>query len=182
MAQLFEALHYNPEGRGFDYRWCHSEFSLTYSFRPSMALGSTQPLIEISGRHIFCGVKAAPAGGWQPYNLRVLIVLKSGSLNLLEPSGPIPCCTLCASAMRCRRMPEPWHVRASIFCLLLSRSKRNRLWTSASDLIIPVDPGGTCESRVLADCETGRNFLVGWLCINHLRNTLHLKFWFKLVI
>jgi len=25
----------------------------------------------------------------KPYHLRVLIVLKSGSLNLLEPSGPV---------------------------------------------------------------------------------------------
>jgi len=29
VAQLFEALHYKPEGRGFDSRWCHWNFSLT---------------------------------------------------------------------------------------------------------------------------------------------------------
>jgi hypothetical protein len=29
-----EALRYKPEGRGFDPGWCHSNFSLTYSFRP----------------------------------------------------------------------------------------------------------------------------------------------------
>jgi hypothetical protein len=23
VAQLFEALRYKPEGRGFDFRWCH---------------------------------------------------------------------------------------------------------------------------------------------------------------
>jgi hypothetical protein len=23
VAQLVEALHYKPEGRGFDFRWCH---------------------------------------------------------------------------------------------------------------------------------------------------------------
>ena len=33
MAQLVEALRYKPEGRGFDSRWCHWNFSLTYSFR-----------------------------------------------------------------------------------------------------------------------------------------------------
>jgi hypothetical protein len=32
-AQLVEALHYKPEGRGFDSRWCHWNFSLAYSFR-----------------------------------------------------------------------------------------------------------------------------------------------------
>jgi hypothetical protein len=26
VAQLIEALRYNPEGRGFDSRWCHWNF------------------------------------------------------------------------------------------------------------------------------------------------------------
>jgi hypothetical protein len=34
-------------------------------------------------------VKVAGAYGLQPYHLHVLIVLKSGSLNLLKPSGPV---------------------------------------------------------------------------------------------
>jgi len=34
ISQLFEALRYKPEGRGFDPRWAHWNFSLTYSFRP----------------------------------------------------------------------------------------------------------------------------------------------------
>jgi hypothetical protein len=38
------------------------------------------------------GVKPAGAYGWQPYHLHVPIVLKSGSLNLLEPSGTIQAC------------------------------------------------------------------------------------------
>ena len=38
--------------------------------------------------------KWVPAGayGWQPYHLHVPIVLKSGNLNLLEPSGPVQAC------------------------------------------------------------------------------------------
>ena len=32
MEQLVEALRYNPEGCGFDSRWCHWNFSLTKSF------------------------------------------------------------------------------------------------------------------------------------------------------
>jgi len=47
-----------------------------------MALGLIQPLTEMSTRNISLVVKAA---GGQPYHLHVLIVLKSGSLNLLEP-------------------------------------------------------------------------------------------------
>jgi hypothetical protein len=29
VAQLVVALRYKPEGRGFDSRWCHWNFSLT---------------------------------------------------------------------------------------------------------------------------------------------------------
>jgi hypothetical protein len=29
VAQLVDAMHYKPEGRGFDSRWCHWNFSLT---------------------------------------------------------------------------------------------------------------------------------------------------------
>jgi hypothetical protein len=58
-----------------------------------MALGSTQPLTEISTRNVSWGVKAAGAQGWQPCHLDVLIVIKSGSLNLLlAPSGPVKAC------------------------------------------------------------------------------------------
>jgi hypothetical protein len=49
-----------------------------------MALGLTQPLIEMSTRNISCGVKAVGAQGWQPYHLHVPIFLKSGSLNILD--------------------------------------------------------------------------------------------------
>jgi len=52
-----------------------------------MAPGFTQPLTEY-----FLGIKAAGAYGWQPYHLHVPIVLKSGSLNLLELSGPVHVC------------------------------------------------------------------------------------------
>jgi len=57
-----------------------------------MALGSTQPPTEMSTRYISWWVKAAGAYGCQPYYLHVPIVLKSGSLNLLEPSGPAQAC------------------------------------------------------------------------------------------
>jgi len=53
-----------------------------------MALGLTQLLIEMSTMNISWGVKAACACGWKPYDLRVPVFLKSGNLNLLEPSGP----------------------------------------------------------------------------------------------
>jgi hypothetical protein len=40
----------------------------------------------------FLGVKAAGAYGWWPYHLYVPIVLKYGSLNLLEPSEFVQAC------------------------------------------------------------------------------------------
>jgi hypothetical protein len=58
----------------------------------TIALELTQPLTEISSRNISWGVKAAGAQGWQPYHIYVPIVLKSGNLNLLEPSGPVQAC------------------------------------------------------------------------------------------
>jgi len=55
VAQLVEALHYNPAGRGFDSRLCHWDFSLTYLSGRTMALGLAQPLREISTRNISYG-------------------------------------------------------------------------------------------------------------------------------
>jgi hypothetical protein len=54
VAQLVEALRYKPEGRGFDW---HNPFGRT------VALGSTQPLTEMSTRNISWEVKAAGALG-----------------------------------------------------------------------------------------------------------------------
>jgi len=43
-------------------------------------------------QEFFLGVKATGALGWQPYHLYVPIVMKSGSLSFLEPSGPVKAC------------------------------------------------------------------------------------------
>ena len=58
----------------------------------TIALGLTHPLTEMSTRNISWGVKAAGAYGWQPYHLHFPIVLKSGRLSLLEPSGSVQAC------------------------------------------------------------------------------------------
>jgi len=50
VAQLVEALRYKSEGRGFDSRWCHWNFSLTSG--RTVALGLTQSLTEMSARNI----------------------------------------------------------------------------------------------------------------------------------
>ena len=56
MARLVEELRYKLEGRVFDSRLGH----LGLSGR-TVALGSTQPLMKMSTRSIFWGVKAAGA-------------------------------------------------------------------------------------------------------------------------
>jgi len=58
----------------------------------TVALGLTQPVIVMSTRNISWEVKTAGVYGWQPYHLHVPIVLKSGTLNLQEPSGPVQTC------------------------------------------------------------------------------------------
>jgi len=54
-----------------------------------VALWSNQLLTEMCTGVISWGVKVAGALGWQPYQLHVPTVLKSGSLNLPEPSRPV---------------------------------------------------------------------------------------------
>ena len=64
------------------FRW-HNACSCT------MDVGSAQPLRDLSIRNIFWRVKGGSAQGWQTCRFYVSIVLKSGSLNLMEPSGPV---------------------------------------------------------------------------------------------
>jgi hypothetical protein len=71
-----------PDGAIGIFRW-HNPSSRT------LALRLTQPLTEMSTRNISWRAKAAGAKGWQPCHRHVPIVLKSGSLNLPEPSGPL---------------------------------------------------------------------------------------------
>jgi len=68
----------------------------------TMALGLTKPLREMSTTNISWEVKAAGAWGWQPYHLYVPIILKSGSLKFLEPSGPVQACKGIALLLRMR--------------------------------------------------------------------------------
>jgi len=81
------------ESHGLHSRWLHPSGC-------SMALRSTQPLVEMSDRNISWAVKTAGAWDWKAYHLHRPIVLKSGSFNFVESSGPLqasmgvplPCC------------------------------------------------------------------------------------------
>jgi hypothetical protein len=58
VAQVAEALRYQPEGRGFDSRWCHWNFSLTKSFRPQYDHGVDSASNRNRYQDYFLGVKA----------------------------------------------------------------------------------------------------------------------------
>ena len=57
-----------------------------------------------SNRNVYQEYFLAGTGGraysWQPYHLHVAVVLKSGSLKLLESSGPVQACTVIALPFR----------------------------------------------------------------------------------
>jgi hypothetical protein len=74
----------------------------------TMALGLTQLLAEMSTRNISWGVEVAGA------QLHVPTVLKSGSLNLLEPSGPVQACNGIALPL-----PLPWYCASKIDVMTL---------------------------------------------------------------
>ena len=58
-----------------------------------MALGLTQPLNRNKCQEYFLGGGGSCCIGLTTLPSHVPIVLKSGSLNLLEPSGPVQTCT-----------------------------------------------------------------------------------------
>jgi len=84
VRQLAEALRYKAEGRGFD--WV---IGICHCLNPSgrtVALDSTQPLTEISTRNISWGYRRTERRVY-PTTFVCTIVLKSGSIKLLESSG-----------------------------------------------------------------------------------------------
>jgi hypothetical protein len=55
------ALRYKPEGRVFDSRWRHWNFSLTQSFRPHYGPGVGSAFNRNEYQEYFLGVKTASA-------------------------------------------------------------------------------------------------------------------------
>jgi len=61
VAQLLGALRCKPEGRSFDFRWCHWNFSLPQSFRSHCDPGIDSASNRNEYQEYFLGVKAAGA-------------------------------------------------------------------------------------------------------------------------
>jgi len=61
VTQLVEALLYKPEGHRFNSRWCHWNFSLTFTFRLHYGPGVNLTSNRNKYQEYFLGVKAAGA-------------------------------------------------------------------------------------------------------------------------
>jgi len=64
-------------------------------------IGIIPPSDRNEYQEYFLGVNAVGVYGWQPYRLRVPIVLKSGSLSPLKPSGLLQACNGIALPLLC---------------------------------------------------------------------------------
>jgi len=71
---------------------CHWNFSFTKFSQLHYGPGVYSASNRNEYQEYFLGVKVAGAWSWQPYHLHVPTVLKSWSLNLLEPSRPVQAC------------------------------------------------------------------------------------------
>jgi hypothetical protein len=101
VAQLVEALRYKPEGWGIFPGGVTENFHWPNLFGRTTVLSSTQPLKKISTRNISWGVKATCVWGWQPYQIHVSSVMKSGSFKLQAPSRNVQACSGIALHITC---------------------------------------------------------------------------------
>ena len=85
---VVKALCYKLAGHGFDSRWCHWIFQWHNPSGRTVALGSTQPLAEMSTRCISWG-KGGLCIRLTTLPTSCATVMKSGNLKFLEPSGPL---------------------------------------------------------------------------------------------
>ena len=86
-----KVLCYESEGRCFDSRWCHWNFSLTLSFRSHYGPGVGAAFNRNECQEHCLGVKAAGAQGWQSYHHPVPLSCNLGtfSWNPLSHSRPV---------------------------------------------------------------------------------------------
>ena len=89
VTQLVKALRYKSEGRGFDSRWCHWNFSFTYSFRPHYDPGVDSASNRNEYQEYFLRGKGVRCVGLTTLPPSCAVVMKYGNLNFLEPSGPL---------------------------------------------------------------------------------------------
>ena len=89
VAQVNEALCYKPESCGFDSRWYHWNFFSIDIILPHYGAGVNSTSNRNEYQEYFLGGKGGRCVQLTTLPLHVPNVMKSGSLNLLEPSGPV---------------------------------------------------------------------------------------------
>ena len=89
---MVKVLRYKSEGRWFDSRWCHWNFSLTYFFRSHYDPGVDSASNRNEYQENFLGGKCGRCIRLTTLPPPCAVVMKSGNLNLLEPSGPLEAC------------------------------------------------------------------------------------------
>jgi len=83
------AQRYNLEGRRFDSRLFHWNFSLTFFIRQHYGAGVKRGSNRMSTKNIFWGVKKTGAWSSLTYQLQLQFVLKYWDLRFPETSGPV---------------------------------------------------------------------------------------------
>jgi len=105
VAQLVEALRNKPEGRGFDSRWCHCNFSLIYSFRPHCGPGVDSASNRNEYQEYFLGGK-----GGRCVMLTTLPPSCCNCLEIWEPQHPgnlRACPALYRACLTCMKIVNP---------------------------------------------------------------------------
>jgi hypothetical protein len=83
VVQLVEALRYKPEGHGFDSRWCHWIFLLSYSFRPHYGPG-----VDSASNRNECQEYLLEGKGGRCVGLTTLPPSSADCLEIWEPQLP----------------------------------------------------------------------------------------------
>jgi hypothetical protein len=94
LVQLVETLHYKPEGRGSIPDSVIGIFQWHNPSGRTMALGSTQPLTEMSTRNIYWRLRRPVRRAENLTTFMCRLSWNVGSLNLLAPSGPVQACVV----------------------------------------------------------------------------------------
>jgi len=132
-----------PECRGFDFRWSHLYFIiLPAQYGPGVNSVSDRNEYQ---EHIL-GIRVASAYGLQTYHLHVPIFLKSGSLKILELSGPVQSYTGIALPFpRCVKQ----HVYKVLHCRQLNIKCKEAYEAPNNDLFLVPSPAVTTTGHAV---------------------------------
>ena len=174
-----------PDGVIGIFHW-HNPYGRT------VALGLTQSLTEMSTRNISWEVKAASAYGWQPYHHYVPIVLKSGSLKLLEPSGTVQACNGIVIAFQWQQCyanaPQSYVICTLHVLLVLTCEKYGNIctrcniglpgckWEDDTELYLKNLAVGVRSGCLDYRIDTVINFLVPWRAKSFLATWTYIHF------